>query len=85
MTIPAEDAARFHNRGRDIVTEFAKAMDDFRSYARVFEIRGGKLEMGEEWGAPTEEIVVLHNALRDFLAANNNQWQNVLDKYREDF
>lgn len=56
MAMTAEEAERFHNRGRDIVTELAQAMDDFRAYARVFEIRGGALGMGEEYGLITEEI-----------------------------
>jgi hypothetical protein len=74
---------QFHNRGRDIVTEFAKAMDDFNSYARVFEVRGGAVGLGEEFGEPTEAMVVLRNDLAAFFAANNRQ--QVLDLYRADY
>lgn len=92
MAFTPNGADQFHNRGRDIVTKLAAAMDDFRAYARVFEIRGGALAMNDasveddpQLGANTEEIVVLHNELRDFFAADNNQRQNVLDKYRADY
>lgn len=85
MAFTQQEASNFYQRGREIVTQMADAADDIRAYARVFEIRGGRLGMGDEFGLPTEEIVVFHNALRDFLAANNNQWQNVLDKYRGDY
>lgn len=85
MAFTNQEASNFYHRGREIVTQAANAVDDIKALSRVFEIRGGKLAMGDEWGTPTEEIVVFHNALRDFLAANNNQWQNVLDKYRTDY
>lgn len=92
MAFTPAGAGQFHNRGRDIVTNLAAAMDDFRAYARVFEIRGGALAMNDasneddpQLGTNTEEIVVLHNELRDFFAANNNYWQGVLDKYRSDY
>lgn len=87
-----ENAEQFHNRGRDIVTNLAKAMDDFRAYARVFEIRGGALEINAQsneddaaLGANTEEIVVLQNELVAFFTANDNARQHVLDKYRTDY
>lgn len=79
---------QFHNRGRDIVTQLAKAMDDFRAYARVFEIRGGALGMDAldpegKYGVPTEGLVVLHNDLVSFLGQNGRQ--QLLDKYRTDY
>ncbi len=84
MTTPAQ----FHNRGRDIVTALAKAMDDFRAYARVFEVRGGAVGMDAldpegAYGVPTEGIVVLHNDLLAFLAQNERQ--QLLDKHRTDY
>lgn len=82
MAILAEDAQRFHNRGRDIVTNIAKAMDEFNAYARVFEVRGGRLELGDEWGLPTEALVVLRNELAGFFTTDR---QAILDKYREDY
>lgn len=85
MAFTQQDASNFYHRGREIVTQLADGGDEIRAYARVFEIRGGRLEMGDEFGLPTEEIVVFHNALRDFLDANNGQWQNVLDKHRTDY
>lgn len=82
MAISADDAARFMNRGRDIVTTLAKTMDELNAYARVFEIRGGQGAMGDEFGNPTLEMITLHNDLVTFFDAPH---QAVLDKYREDY
>lgn len=84
MTTPAQ----FHNRGRDIVTKLAQAVDDYRAYARVFEVRGGAAQMDVDdpeglYGLPTEGLVVPHNDLVAFLGQNNRQ--QVLDKYRTDY
>ncbi len=82
MAMTTEDAQQFHNRGRDIITKLADAADDFRAYARVFEVRGGAAGM-PELGIETEGIVVLHNDLVAFLALNNRQ--QTLDLYRHDY
>lgn len=85
MSFTPEEAERFHNRGRDIVTKLAEAIDEFHSYARVFEIRGGALGMGEAYGADTERFVVLRNDLNAFLGSEDNYRQNLLDKFRTDY
>lgn len=82
MAISPEDAARFYNRGRDIVTKLADAMDEFRGYARTFEVDGGAVGYGEEHGEIIEEVVVLQNLLRNFFDANNGEWQRALDRHR---
>lgn len=92
MAYTEEGASQFHNRGRDIITALAAAVDDFRAYARVFEIRGGRIAIDAasenddpNLGVNTEAMIVFHNDLIAFLAANNNQRQNILDKYRADY
>lgn len=84
MAMTAEESNQFHNRGRDIITEIAKAVDDADSYSRVFEIRGGAGGMAE-LGPQTETMVVFWNDLRAFLAGNGNQNQHILDQYRTDY
>lgn len=81
--MPPEQAEQFHNRGRDIITAFAKMVDDFMAYSNTFEARGGAAEMGEPYGIPTEGFVVLHNDLLTFLGQNERDI--LLAKYRTDY
>lgn len=83
MAMTEQEAERFYNRGRDILTTLAQATDEFRSYARSFESRGGAAGMPSN-GQTTEGFVVLQNELRAFLDADDGYRQRLLDQYRHD-
>lgn len=93
-----DNPQQFHNDMRVVITEIAGATDQLIARSRSFEIRGGKLQMNTDYnagqpdGSPTvtlygdetEEMVIFHNALVAFLAQNNNQYRNMLDRLRND-
>lgn len=78
-----ENPEQFHNRGRDIITDFAKMVDEFKAYAATFEARGGAAALGQEYGQKTEAFVVLHNDLVAFLDQNDRD--RLLAEYRTDY
>jgi len=84
MAMTAEEANRFYNLGRDIMTKLAQAADDADSYSRKFEVEGGALGMAE-MAAETGQIIQFFNDLNTFLASNNGFPQNMLDLHRHDY
>ena len=84
MAITQQEASNFYHRGRDIMTEIAKAADDGDAYNRTFEVRGGAGAM-PEFATETGQIIQFLNDLNVFLASQNAFPQHMLDLHRTDY
>lgn len=81
--MPEQEALWFYNRGKEIVTLLAQAVAQLQQYSGTFEARGGSLAMGDKYGPPTEEIVILHNDLIAFLEQQGRK--ELIAKERTDY
>lgn len=86
-----ENAPQFYNLGRDIVTDFAQAVNQMDAWSATFEARGGQLaidvaqgETDSALGIATVSVVSFRNDLAAFLDANGGYYRNMLARVRAD-
>jgi hypothetical protein len=84
-TMTPEEAQRFYKQGENLITLMAQLSANTAEYTAIFESRGGKAGMGDEYGTDTEVFIGVFNNLAAMLAANNGWDQQVLNKYRNDY